>query len=135
MNLLVDETHDPALTSWVETANDPATDFPIQNLPFGRKLDPVAVEERLRGLPTWHHDERKGAITRRFVFADFAQAFAFMAEIAMVAERRDHHPEWSNIYNTVEITWTTHDAGGLSERDIDLARYSDVAFKRFAVRA
>jgi 4a-hydroxytetrahydrobiopterin dehydratase len=63
----------------------------------------------------------KLAIVRKFKFADFGQAFAFMTRVALIAEKRDHHPEWSNVYNWVEITLTTHDAGGLSQRDVDMA--------------
>lgn len=82
----------------------------------------------------WHHDEGRGAISRQFVLADFTQAFAFMTEVALVAEKRNHHPEWFNVYNRVDITLTTHDAGGLSQRDIDLAKAADAAFERFAPR-
>ena len=66
------------------------------------------------------------------MFADFAEAFAFMTQVALIAEKRNHHPEWSNVYNKVEITWTTHDAGGLTDRDIELARACDAAFERHA---
>ncbi len=97
-----------------------------------KKLDPEIAKERVAELPHWRYDERKGAITRKFVFADFPQAFAFMAQVALAAERHDHHPEWSNVYNRVEITWTTHDAGGLTDRDVALARICDAAFERFA---
>ena len=96
-----------------------------------QKLDPAHVRELLASLPHWRHDEDRGAITREFGFADFAQAFAFMTQIALVAEKHNHHPEWFNVYNRVVITLTTHDAGGLSQRDIDLARYADQAFERF----
>jgi 4a-hydroxytetrahydrobiopterin dehydratase len=61
------------------------------------------------------------AIERSFKFADFSEAFAFMTRVALLAEKADHHPEWSNVWNRVEITLTTHDAGGLSRRDVDLA--------------
>ena len=97
-----------------------------------KKLEPGMATQHLATLPHWRHDERKGAITRKFVFGDFAQAFAYMVEVALAAEKQDHHPEWSNVYNRVEITWTTHDAGGLTERDIALARVCEAAFERFA---
>jgi 4a-hydroxytetrahydrobiopterin dehydratase len=67
----------------------------------------------------------RDTITRAFVFADFKEAWSFMSRVALHAEAADHHPEWSNVYNRVEVTLTTHDAGGLSERDIRLAREID----------
>ena len=79
----------------------------------------------LAGLPEWSLRDDKLAIVRKFKFADFSQAFAFMTRVALIAEKRDHHPEWSNVYNWVEITLTTHDAGGLSQRDIDMATAID----------
>jgi len=69
--------------------------------------------------------ERRDAIVRRWTFASFSQAWGFMARVALLAEQQDHHPEWSNVYNRVEIVLTTHDAGGLSARDIKLARAID----------
>lgn len=81
--------------------------------------------DALDGLPDWDHDEGRDAITRRFVFADFPQAFAFMTRVALIAERMNHHPEWENVYNRVEITLTTHDCGGLSARDVTLAQAID----------
>ena len=80
-------------------------------------------------LPAWRYAaERGGTITREFVFADFVRAFAFMTQLALVAEKRDHHPEWRNVYNRVTITLTTHDAGGLTDKDIELALAADAAF-------
>ena len=79
----------------------------------------------LAGLPEWQLRDDKLAIVRQFRFADFSQAFAFMTRVALIAEKRDHHPEWSNVYNRVEITLTTHDAGGLSQRDVDMATAID----------
>ena len=73
----------------------------------------------------WKREDKRDAITREFVFKDFNAAFAFMTQVALAAEKRDHHPEWSNVYNWVEITLTTHDAGGLSQRDIDMATAID----------
>ena len=75
----------------------------------------------LAALPHWCLREDGLAITRCFTFADFAQAFAFMTRVALLAEKSDHHPEWRNVWNRVEITLTTHDAGGLSRRDVAMA--------------
>lgn len=75
----------------------------------------------LAALPEWSLRADGLAITRTFRFADFAEAFGFMTRVAILAEKADHHPEWFNVYNRVEITLTTHDAGGLSQRDVALA--------------
>jgi 4a-hydroxytetrahydrobiopterin dehydratase len=95
------------------------------------KLDKQQALPLLAALPQWQFDEARGAITREFRFADFAHAFAFMTQIALAAEKRDHHPDWSNVYNRVKITLTTHDAGGLTQRDIDLAQIVDQVYARF----
>ena len=79
----------------------------------------------LAELPDWTLRGDGLAIERTFKFADFSEAFAFMTRVALLAEKADHHPEWSNVYNRVEITLTTHDAGGLSRRDGDLAKAID----------
>ncbi|MBI0536779.1 4a-hydroxytetrahydrobiopterin dehydratase [Roseomonas sp. KE2513] len=76
-------------------------------------------------LPAWSVAEGRDALHRRFLFRDFSEAFAFMARVALLAEKHDHHPEWSNVWNRVEITLTTHDAGGLSERDLAMAAAID----------
>ena len=76
----------------------------------------------LQGLPGWSLRGDGSAIERTFRFKDFSEAFAFMTRVALLAERADHHPEWSNVYNRVEITLTTHDAGGLSQRDVAMAQ-------------
>ena len=86
-----------------------------------RKLDDDARTALLARFPEWTHEPTRDAITRRFKFDDFAQAFGFMASVAIIAEKMDHHPEWSNVYNRVDILLTTHDADGLSERDVALA--------------
>ena len=86
-----------------------------------RKLDETERSALLARFPEWTHEPSRDAITRQFKFADFAQAFGFMASVAIVAEKMDHHPEWSNVYNRVDIFLTTHDADGLSERDAKLA--------------
>lgn len=95
------------------------------------KLAPATASTMLKALPEWRLDPARGAISREFVFTDFTDAFAFMTRIALVAEKRDHHPEWSNVYNRVTITLTTHDADGLTQRDIDLAHTADDTFMRF----
>lgn len=95
------------------------------------RLEPATVGNMLATQPEWKHDEQRGAITREFVFPDFTQAFAFMTEVALAAEKRNHHPEWFNVYNKVVMTLTTHDAGGLTLRDFDLAGFSDNVFRRF----
>ncbi len=97
-----------------------------------KKLEPELAATLLATLAAWRHDAQRNAISREFVFADFAQAFSFMTQIALAAEKCNHHPEWSNVYNKVAITLTTHDANGLTQRDIDLARYVDACFARFA---
>lgn len=89
------------------------------------QLSEAERADALDGLDEWDHDEARDAITRTFTFADFSQAFAFMTRVALLAERADHHPEWSNVWNRVEILLTTHDAGGLSSRDIDMAEAID----------
>lgn len=76
-------------------------------------------------LPHWKMVPNRDAIHRAFRFADFSQAWDFMARVALLAEAADHHPEWSNVYNKVDITLTTHDAGGLSLRDVELAHAID----------
>lgn len=79
-------------------------------------------EESLAALPEWTWEPGRDAITRRFEFRDFNQAFGFMTRVALIAEKTDHHPEWSNVWNKVDILLTTHDAGGLSTRDIQMAQ-------------
>ena len=79
----------------------------------------------LATLPAWQLVEGRDAITRSFRFKDFSEAWGFMARVALLAEAQDHHPEWFNVWNRVEITLATHDAGGLSARDVRLAQAID----------
>lgn len=88
-------------------------------------LDDTARAIALNSLPRWEYDREACGIRRTFSFTDFAEAFAFMTRVGILAEKADHHPEWFNVYNRVEILLTTHDAGGLSERDISLAKAID----------
>ena len=89
------------------------------------KLDEAGRAAMARDLPGWAMAVGRDAITRSFRFADFSEAWAFMARVALLAEKHDHHPEWSNVWNRVEITLSTHDAGGLSARDVALAKGID----------
>ena len=77
-------------------------------------------------LGEWDYDDARDALTRSFLFADFSEAFAFMTRVALLAEKADHHPEWSNVWNRVDILLTTHDAGGLSQRDVAMAEAVDM---------
>jgi 4a-hydroxytetrahydrobiopterin dehydratase len=91
-----------------------------------QKIAPEQIASLLTGLPQWRYQpELGGSITRDFKFIDFNEAFGFMARVALLAEQHNHHPEWSNVYNRLSITLTTHDAGGLSSRDLDLAQRID----------
>ena len=81
--------------------------------------------EALAALPEWTLRADGLAIERNFKFKTFSEAWAFMARVALIAEKHDHHPEWSNVYNRVAIVLTTHDAGGLSERDVKMAKAID----------
>ena len=89
------------------------------------KLSTPERAEALAALPDWSEDTDRDAIRKIFVFKNFGEAFAFMARVALKAERMDHHPEWLNVYNRVSVTLTTHDAGGLTSLDVDLARFMD----------
>lgn len=85
-------------------------------------LDAEALRAALDELPTWSHDDDHAALTRTFSFADFSAAFAFMTRVALLAERDDHHPEWTNVYGTVIVRLTTHECDGVSERDVRMAK-------------
>ncbi len=89
------------------------------------KLDGAARQAALASVPQWGEVAGRDAIMRNFAFADFNAAFGFMTRVALLAEKQDHHPEWRNVYNRVEIVLSTHDCGGLSQRDILLARAID----------
>lgn len=86
------------------------------------KLTPQAVKEALAGLDGWTLEADGAAIARSFTFRNFSEAFGFMARAALAAEKLDHHPEWSNVYRRVDVRLTTHDAGGLTALDFDLAK-------------
>jgi 4a-hydroxytetrahydrobiopterin dehydratase len=89
---------------------------------MAERLSAEARKSALHGLPGWSEVAGREAITRTFTFKDFNEAFGFMSRVALVAEKSDHHPEWRNVFRTVEVVLATHDAGGVTARDIDLAR-------------
>ena len=97
------------------------------------KLSPEERDAALEALGGWTWDEARRGIARSFRFRDFAEAFAFMTHIALLAEKADHHPEWSNVWNRVDILLTTHDAGGLTRRDVDLAKAIDAILAQLAL--
>ena len=86
------------------------------------KLSEEARKTALQALPGWAEVSGRDAIARTFVFKDFNEAFGFMSRVALVAEKRDHHPEWRNVYKTVDVVLSTHDAGGVTAKDVDLAK-------------
>ena len=89
------------------------------------KLTPTELTAALGGLPGWSLVADREAIHKAYRFPDFNAAFAFMTRVALKAEKMDHHPEWSNVYNRVEITLSTHDAGGLTGLDVELAQFAE----------
>jgi 4a-hydroxytetrahydrobiopterin dehydratase len=89
------------------------------------KLSGEARKSALGRLRGWREADGRDAISKKFVFADFSEAFGFMTRAALAAEKLDHHPEWFNVYKTVEVTLTTHDAGGVTELDVQLAETMD----------
>ncbi len=92
---------------------------------MAQKLTGDARSSALARLKGWSEVNGRDAISKKFVFADFNQAFGFMARAALVAEKLDHHPEWFNVYKTVDVTLSTHDAGGLTDLDVTLAETMD----------
>ncbi len=85
----------------------------------------IGAKAALAQLPGWSTVEGRDAITRRFTFKDFNAAFGFMTRVALKADQMDHHPEWSNVYNKVDVVLTTHDANGVTAKDVDLAKFMD----------
>ena len=92
---------------------------------MANKLGPGERAQALARVPAWTPIEGRDAISRSFKFKDFNEAFGFMTRAALIAERMNHHPEWSNVWNRVDVTLSTHDAGGLTELDIKLAAAMD----------
>ncbi|MGA9794579.1 MAG: 4a-hydroxytetrahydrobiopterin dehydratase [Rhizomicrobium sp.] len=86
-----------------------------------KKLDAKARKAAMKQLPGWSAVKGRDAIARKFAFKDFNETFGFMTRVALLAEKMDHHPEWFNVYNKLEVTLSTHDAGGVTENDIKMA--------------
>lgn len=87
----------------------------------------IGAEAALARLEGWRAVEGRDAITKEFRFKDFNAAFGFMARVALHAEKADHHPEWTNVYNRVDVTLSTHDSGGVTDKDVELAHFMDQA--------
>src|SRR5580698_10675316 len=100
---------------------------------MAERLSAEARKSALQGLSGWTDVSGREAIARTFTFKDFNEAFGFMARAALVAEKRDHHPEWRNVYKTVEVVLATHDAGGVTALDIDLAKSMNAIAGQFGV--
>jgi len=94
---------------------------------FATALSQDKLKELSKTVPTWELKQDRPAITKTFNFADFNQAWEFMSLVAKVAEERNHHPEWFNVYNRVDVTLSTHDAGGITQKDFWLASFMDKA--------
>src|ERR1700744_5566510 len=100
---------------------------------MAEKLSADARKQAVKGLSGWEEKQGGNAIGRSFVFKDFNEAFGFMARVALVAEKNDHHPEWRNVYKTVEVELSTHDAGGVTHKDIELANAMNAIAKALGV--
>lgn len=97
------------------------------------RLTAEARSAALQELSGWSEVSGREAITRTFTFKDFSEAFGFMSRVALVAEKKDHHPEWRNVYRTVEVVLATHDAGGVTRLDIELAKTMNAIGRQFGV--
>lgn len=99
---------------------------------MAEKLDTQARAREIAALDGWSDVDGRDAIQKRFTFKNFNDAFAFMTQAALKAEKMDHHPEWFNVYNKVDVTLATHDAGGVTGLDIELAAFMDAASAKLA---
>lgn len=100
---------------------------------MAERLTEEARKSILAELPGWSETADREAIERTFTFRNFSEAFGFMCRVALVAEKNDHHPEWKNVYKTVEVVLATHDAGGVTRLDIDLAKAMNAIARQFGV--
>lgn len=95
----------------------------------------IGAAAAIAQLPGWSAVDGRDAITRSYKFADFNAAFGFMSRAALHAEKHDHHPEWFNVYNRIDVTLSTHDAGGVTQKDIDLARFMDETARQLGAQS
>src|SRR6516162_3193457 len=100
---------------------------------MAERLSGAARQSALKELPGWTEVAGREAIAKSFVFRDFNEAFGFMSRVALVAEKHDHHPEWRNVYKSVDVVLSTHDAGGLTAKDIDLAKAMNAIAQQLGV--
>jgi len=100
---------------------------------MAERLSADARKQALAALPGWAEVTGREAIAKTFAFRDFNEAFGFMSRVALVAEKSDHHPEWRNVYRTVDVVLATHDAGGVTALDIALAKAMDQIARQFGV--
>lgn len=100
---------------------------------MAERLSADARKTAVKALSGWSEIPDREAIGRTFTFRDFNEAFGFMARVALVAEKNDHHPEWRNVYKTVEVVLATHDAGGVTARDVELAEAMNAIARQFGV--
>ena len=98
---------------------------------MGAKMSPAEITESLSGVTGWERIPDRDAIQKTFSFQDFSEAFSWMTRVALLAEKMDHHPEWYNVYNRVEVTLSSHDVDGLSERDVKFAEFIDATLNTF----
>ena len=100
---------------------------------MAERLSVEARKSALRGLPGWSEVTGREAIAKTFTFKDFNEAFGFMTRAALVAEKRDHHPEWRNVYKTVDVVLSTHDAGGITALDVEMATAMNAIARQLGV--
>src|SRR5437762_2807347 len=100
---------------------------------MAERLTADARKQALSGIPGWSETQGRDALGKTFVFKDFSEAFGFMTRAALVAEKMDHHPEWRNVYKTVEVVLSTHDAGGVTALDVELAKAMNAIARQLGV--
>lgn len=98
-----------------------------------QKLTTAELQKHLKNLPNWVYDAKEDSLKRNLQFANFADALGFMVTVGVHAQARDHHPEWFNVYNRVDVAWRTHDCNGVSILDVEMAQKCDEIFQKYKV--